>query len=167
MATFHNLFTGTSQGEFDLLRVRDASGQMVDVLTLRGGDGGAVTSATAPLSISAGVLSVDLSSKQDALTAGTGVTISGTTISADLSAYATQAYVFARDAGSGQWAAEAKPPVVDGGAQRRSYLGVTAGGRGCTRPTGGAGRRLCRRALAAAHERPAVRSAGAGQRLRV
>ena len=60
--SFHNLFTGTSQGEFDSLKVRDASGQMVDVLSLGGGGSGSVTSAQSPLSISgAGVLQIDLS----------------------------------------------------------------------------------------------------------
>ena len=61
--TFHNLFTGTSQGEFDLLRVRNASGQMVNVLSLGGGGGGSgglVQSVVSPLHLTGGQLSVDL-----------------------------------------------------------------------------------------------------------
>ncbi len=32
--TWHNLLSGISQGSFDKIYVRDASGQMVDLLTL-------------------------------------------------------------------------------------------------------------------------------------
>ena len=55
--------TGLSQGDFHVLRVL-SSGQMVDILALvaGGGSGGAVSSAQAPLSLAAGVLSIDLSS---------------------------------------------------------------------------------------------------------
>ena len=56
--TFHNIFSGTSQGEFDVLKVRDANGQMVDVLTL---GGGSITSVLAPLILSGSQLSIDLS----------------------------------------------------------------------------------------------------------
>ena len=56
--TFHNIFSGLSQGEFDSLKVRDANGQMVDVLTL---GGGSITSVVAPLILSGSQLSIDLS----------------------------------------------------------------------------------------------------------
>jgi len=52
------MLTGESEGEFDLLKVRDASGNMVNILSLLGG--GAVTSATQPLHISNGVMSINL-----------------------------------------------------------------------------------------------------------
>ncbi len=52
---------GLSQGDFTLLRVLDtATGQMTNILTLIGAAGGAVNSATAPLSINNGVLSINL-----------------------------------------------------------------------------------------------------------
>ena len=56
------LTNGLSQGDFTLLRVLDpATGQMTNVLALIGAaGGGAVTSATAPLSINSGVLSINL-----------------------------------------------------------------------------------------------------------
>ena len=56
------LTNGLSQGDFTLLRVLDpATGQMTNVLALIGAArGGAVTSATAPLSINSGVLSINL-----------------------------------------------------------------------------------------------------------
>ena len=56
--------SGTSQGEFDSLKVRNNAGQMVDILTLGGGGGGSggtVSSAAAPLAIDGqGQLSLDL-----------------------------------------------------------------------------------------------------------
>ncbi len=56
-----SLTNGLSQGDFTLLRVL-SNGAMTDILTLIGSGGsGAVTSATAPLSISNGVLSINLS----------------------------------------------------------------------------------------------------------
>ena len=56
------LTNGPSQGDFTLLRVLDtATGQMTNVLALVGAaGGGTVTSATAPLSINSGVLSINL-----------------------------------------------------------------------------------------------------------
>ena len=66
MTTFQNLFTGLSEGSFDTLKIRDSSGQLVDILTLIvGGSGGGsgsglVTSAAAPLQIdSNGRISLD------------------------------------------------------------------------------------------------------------
>ena len=87
--SFHNLFTGTTQGAFDLLRVRDASGQMVDVLTLVGGGGGGggggiVNSVTLPLAITGGVLSIDLSTYSNTAA-----------INAMLASYALTASLFA------------------------------------------------------------------------
>ena len=56
-----NVLTGMSQGSFDKIFIKDVNGQMVDILTLiSGGGGGAVSSATLPLSISNGVLSISL-----------------------------------------------------------------------------------------------------------
>ena len=54
--------TGLSEGDFHTLRVL-SGGVMTDILTLivsGGGGGGAVSSATAPLAINSGVLSIDL-----------------------------------------------------------------------------------------------------------
>ena len=59
--TWLNVLTGISQGSFDTLYVKNASGDMVNVLTLIGASAGAVSSATAPLYISSGILSIDLS----------------------------------------------------------------------------------------------------------
>ena len=58
------LTNGLSQGDFTLLRVL-YNGAMTDILAVipalaGGGGGGTVTSATAPLSISSGVLSLNL-----------------------------------------------------------------------------------------------------------
>ncbi len=57
-----NLFTGLSTGDFHELKVA-SNGTMTDILTLigsGGGGGGVVSSATLPLSISNGVLSISL-----------------------------------------------------------------------------------------------------------
>ena len=59
--TWLNVLTGISQESFDTLYVKNASGDMVNVLTLIGASAGAVSSATAPLNISSGILSIDLS----------------------------------------------------------------------------------------------------------
>ena len=59
-----NMLTGLSQGNFDKLYIKNANGNVVDILTLLGqggGSGGTVSSATLPLSITNGVLSLDLS----------------------------------------------------------------------------------------------------------
>ena len=55
-----NMLTGLSQANFDKLYIKNANGAVVDILTLlgQGGSGGTVTSATLPLSISNGVLSI-------------------------------------------------------------------------------------------------------------
>ena len=55
-----NMLTGLSQGNFDKLYIKDANGNVVDILTLLGQavSGGTVTSATLPLSITNGVLSI-------------------------------------------------------------------------------------------------------------
>ena len=58
-----------------------------------GGGSGTVTSATSPLTITNGVLSVDLSSKQNALVAGASISISGNTISFDGTLYFTAAQI--------------------------------------------------------------------------
>ena len=74
--------TGLTQGDFTLLRVLDTStGQMTDILTLLSGQG-IVTSAALPLSISNGLLSIDLSAYATyatipAVSAGIGVYMSG------------------------------------------------------------------------------------------
>ena len=54
--TWRNVLTGISQGSFDTLYVKNAIGDMVSVLTLIGASAGAVSSATAPLNISSGIL---------------------------------------------------------------------------------------------------------------
>ena len=59
--TWQNILTGISQGTFDKIYIRDSNGNMTDILTLISGSGGAVTSAVAPLSITNGVLMLDLS----------------------------------------------------------------------------------------------------------
>ena len=57
-----NVLTSISQWAFDKIYIKDASGNMVDLLTLLGGGGGGiVTSVAAPLSISSGALSLNLS----------------------------------------------------------------------------------------------------------
>ena len=56
--------TGLSTGDFTLLRVLEPNGDMTDVLALIGAGGsgsGLISSATSPLAISNGVLSIDLS----------------------------------------------------------------------------------------------------------
>ena len=59
--TWHNLLSGISQGSFDKICIKDANGVMTDLLTLIGAAAGAaVNSATAPLSINNGVLSINL-----------------------------------------------------------------------------------------------------------
>ena len=66
MSAFQNLILGEALGEFHKRKVRDANGQMEDILVLLaaggGGGGGLVTGATSPLSIDgSGVLTVNLS----------------------------------------------------------------------------------------------------------
>ena len=53
------------EGDFTTLRELSSAGVMTDILTLigsGGGGGGTITSATAPLAINSGVLSIDLAS---------------------------------------------------------------------------------------------------------
>ena len=58
--------TGLSQGDFTLLRVLDATGNLTNILSIIsgggvGGGGGIVTGVTVPLNINGGVLSLDQS----------------------------------------------------------------------------------------------------------
>ena len=110
--TWYNLLTGLSQGAFDRLEVRDNSGTMRNILTLLGNSGGGITDVqvSAPLSVAssgaARTVSIDLSSystsaqtqalsnqKQNALQAGSGITLSGNTISFDGTLYFTAAQI--------------------------------------------------------------------------
>ena len=62
--TFLNVYTGISQGRFDRIYLRTSQGQYVDLLSLLGSGGsgsGIVTSASAPLAVTAGNLTIDLS----------------------------------------------------------------------------------------------------------
>ena len=108
-----NILTGISQGSFDKIYLRDASGNMVDLLTLLGSLGsvtdvisnsselvvtssgttkiltlnlgGYVTSTALTNALAAytdtTTLTIFLGAKQNTLTAGTGIAISGATIS--------------------------------------------------------------------------------------
>ena len=102
----------------DKLWLLDANNNLQDVLTLisNAGSSGMVQSAILPLSITNAVLSIDLANyaqtsqlalKQDVLTAGTGITISGNTISVPAINNVTQAWVtanFLSPLNLGQWA---------------------------------------------------------------
>ena len=111
--TWQNALTGISQGSFDKIYIRDASGNMVDLLTLLGSIGGitdvisqsselvvTTNGATKILTLNLGryatnaaltnalaaytdttALATFLGAKQNTLTAGTGIAISGATIS--------------------------------------------------------------------------------------
>ena len=111
--TWLNVLTGISQGSFDKIYLRDASGNMVDLLTLLGSSGsvmnvisnsselvvttngttkiltlnlgGYVTSTALTNALAAytdtTALTIFLGAKQNTLTAGTGIAISGATIS--------------------------------------------------------------------------------------
>ena len=64
-STFTNLLRGEDHGDFHSLRfLRDGTHQEINAVLngIGGGGGGAVSSATLPLSISNGVISIDLSS---------------------------------------------------------------------------------------------------------
>ena len=55
--------TGLTEGDFTALRVLSSAGVMTDILTLigsGGGGGSTISSATTPLAINSGVLSIDL-----------------------------------------------------------------------------------------------------------
>ena len=108
--------TGLSRGRFHELEIRDGSGAFQDVLSLiaaggSGGGAGAVSSAQTPLSISGGVLSIDLSAytdttgltallsnKLDSLAGAGGIVVSGSgssrTLSIDLSPYVQTSTLF-------------------------------------------------------------------------
>ena len=112
--TWLNVLTGISQGSFDKIYIRDASGNMIDLLTLLGSLGGGITDLTSNsselvvttngttkiLTLNLGgyvtntaltnalaaytdttALATFLGAKQNTLTAGTGIAISGATIS--------------------------------------------------------------------------------------
>ena len=67
------LTNGLSQGDFTLLRVL-YNGGMTDILTLIGSlGGGPITSTQLPLSISGGVLSIDLSSSSNTVAMNTAI----------------------------------------------------------------------------------------------
>ena len=112
--------TGLSRGRFHELEIRDSSGAFQDVLSLiaagSGGGAGVVSSAQTPLSISGGVLSIDLSgytdsaslatllsTKIDSITGVGGIVVTGSgtsrTISVDLTSLATVAALLAGLAG--------------------------------------------------------------------
>ena len=95
--TWHNLLSGISQGSFDKIYVRDANGNMVDLLTLlaaSGGSGGTVTSASLPLSIdNAGALSLDASGFATAATSP--LNLQNGLLTIDLSQYSTTSQIAA------------------------------------------------------------------------
>ena len=86
--TWHNLLSGISQGSFDKIYIRDANGNMVDILTLLAGAGGTVTSATLPLSINSGALSLDHLSGF-CTSASTPLSLTGGQVTIDLTSYST------------------------------------------------------------------------------
>ena len=58
----HNLLSGITSGKFHTLHVKDSNGVFQDILVLIGaGGGGQSLTATLPLSIQNGVISIDLS----------------------------------------------------------------------------------------------------------
>ena len=116
--TWHNLQSGISQGSFDKIYLRNASGNIVDLLMLLGTLGGGITDVISQSSelvgttngttkiltltlggystisatntaittalasyVTSTALTTLLAAKQNALTAGTGISISGTTLS--------------------------------------------------------------------------------------
>ena len=85
--TWLNVLTGISKGSFDNVYLRDASGNMVDLLTLLAGAGGTVTSATLPLSINSGALSLDLSGF--CTSASTPLSLTSGQVTIDLTSYST------------------------------------------------------------------------------
>ena len=85
--TWHNLLSGISQGSFDKICVKDSNGAMTDILTLLAGAGGTVTSATLPLNINSGVLSLDLSGF--CTSASTPLSLTGGQMTIDLTSYST------------------------------------------------------------------------------
>ena len=87
--TWHNLLSGISQGSFDKIYVKDSNGAMTDILTLLAGAGGPVTSATLPLSINSGALSLDLSGF--CTSASIPLSLTGGQMTIDLTPYSTTA----------------------------------------------------------------------------
>ena len=85
--TWLNVLTGISQGSFDKVYLRDASGNMVDLLTLLAGAGGTVTSATLPLSINSGALNLDVSGF--CTSASSPLSLTGGQMTIDLTSYST------------------------------------------------------------------------------
>ena len=85
--TWHNLLSGISQGSFDKIYVKDSNGAMTDILMLVAGAGGTVTSATPPLTINSGVLSLDLSGF--CTSASTPLSLTGGQMTIDLTPYST------------------------------------------------------------------------------
>ena len=81
--TWHNLLSGISQGSFDKIYIRDANGDMVDILTLLAGAGGTVTSA----SINSGALSLDGSGF--CTSASSPLSLTGGQMTIDLTSYST------------------------------------------------------------------------------
>ena len=97
--TWHNLLSGISQGSFDKIYLRDANGNMVDLLTLlaasggSGSGGGTVTSASLPLSINSGVLSLDVSGFATAATSP--LNLQNGLLTIDLSQYSSTSQIVA------------------------------------------------------------------------
>ena len=87
--TWHNLLSGISQGSFDKIYFKDSNGAVTDILTLLAGAGGTVTSATPPLAINSGVLSLDLSGF--CTSASTPLSLTGGQMTIDLTPYSTTA----------------------------------------------------------------------------
>ena len=113
------LITGLTEGDFTALRVL-SNGVMTDILTLVGSGSGAVTSATTPLQISGGVLSIDLAAYAtssavstllanyrltsqlfDNVTAGAGLVLvkSGATMSIGLTGAESRTQLYLQDSG--------------------------------------------------------------------
>ena len=87
MSAWLNVLTGISQGTFDTIYIRDASGNIVNILTLLGGggSGGIVASVASPLAINSGVLSLNLGGFATAAT--TPLSLLNGQLSIDLTPY--------------------------------------------------------------------------------
>lgn len=81
--TSHNLLSGISQGSFDKSYIKDG------ILALLAGSGDTVASATLPLSINSGVLSLDLSGF--CTSASTPLSLTNGQMTIDLTSYSTTA----------------------------------------------------------------------------
>ena len=83
---FVNVFTGEAEGDFHRLRVRDANGNMTDILTLLGAAANSfINSVASPLAVSNGQLSINLSNYVLATTLNS--TLANYALTSDLSAY--------------------------------------------------------------------------------